>query len=196
MLTGASTIDESMVSGEPMPAEKREGNRVVGAPVNVTEHAGHAPGEEVGPNALLARSVTMVADAPWSRAPIQTLADVVAGYFVSAVIVVSGVPFIVWAWIGPDPKTAHALGNAVAVLVVAWRCAVGLARPRSIMVATEKGATMSVLFRNAEALELLRKLDLPVVARTGTLAEGRPKLVALTARARPTPVCRNCTLQR
>ncbi|MDE3217584.1 MAG: copper-translocating P-type ATPase, partial [Gemmatimonadota bacterium] len=178
VLEGASTIDESMVSGEPIPVEKHAGDRVVGATVNGTG-AVVMRAERVGSDTLLARIVAMVADAQRSRAPIQKLADVVASYFVPAVIAVSAITFIVWAWVGPDPKMAHALVNAVAVLIIACPCALGLATPMSIMVATGKGATMGVLFRNAEAIEVLRKVDTLVVDKTGTLTEGRPKLVAL-----------------
>lgn len=178
VLDGASTIDESMVSGEPIPAEKHLGDRVVGATVNGTGTLVMLA-ERVGSATLLARIVAMVADAQRSRAPIQKLADVVAGYFVPAVIAVSALTFIVWAWVGPDPKMAHALVNAVAVLIIACPCALGLATPMSIMVATGKGATMGVLFRNAEAIEILRKVDTLVVDKTGTLTEGRPKVVAL-----------------
>ncbi|MDE3152826.1 MAG: heavy metal translocating P-type ATPase [Gemmatimonadota bacterium] len=178
VVSGASTIDESMVSGEPIPAEKHAGDRVVGATVNGTGML-VMRAEKVGSDTLLARIVSMVADAQRSRAPIQKLADVVAGYFVPTVIAVAVLTFVVWSWIGPDPKMAHALVNAVAVLIIACPCALGLATPMSIMVATGKGATMGVLFRNAEAIEVLRKVDTLVVDKTGTLTEGRPKLVAL-----------------
>ncbi|MHB1864283.1 MAG: heavy metal translocating P-type ATPase [Gemmatimonadaceae bacterium] len=178
VIDGASTIDESMVSGEPIPVEKRAGDRVVGATLNGTGSL-VMRAEKVGADTLLARIVAMVADAQRSRAPIQKLADVVAGYFVPTVIVVSAITFVVWAWIGPDPKMAHALINAVAVLIIACPCALGLATPMSIMVAMGKGATMGVLFRNAEAIEVMRKVDTLVVDKTGTLTEGRPKVVTV-----------------
>ncbi|HVA58049.1 MAG TPA: heavy metal translocating P-type ATPase [Gemmatimonadaceae bacterium] len=178
VLDGSSTIDESMVSGEPIPVEKRSGDRVVGATINGTGSL-VMRAEKVGADTLLARIVAMVADAQRSRAPIQKLADIVASYFVPTVIVVSVITFVVWAWIGPDPKMAHALINAVAVLIIACPCALGLATPMSIMVATGKGATMGVLFRNAEAIEVMRKVDTLVVDKTGTLTEGRPKVVTV-----------------
>ncbi|MDE3151219.1 MAG: copper-translocating P-type ATPase [Gemmatimonadota bacterium] len=178
VLSGASTIDESMVSGEPIPAEKHEGDRVVGATINGTGML-VMRAEKVGADTLLARIVAMVADAQRSRAPIQKLADVVASWFVPTVIGVSIVTFAFWTWLGPDPKMAHALVNAVAVLIIACPCALGLATPMSIMVATGKGATMGVLFRNAEAIEVLRKVDTLVVDKTGTLTEGHPKLVSV-----------------
>ncbi|MEN9580110.1 MAG: SilP [Pseudomonadota bacterium] len=178
VLEGASAIDESMVTGEPIPAEKHENDRVVGATVNGTG-ALVMRAEKVGSETLLSRIVTMVADAQRSRAPIQKLADLVAGYFVPVVIGSSIVTFVVWSLVGPDPRMAHALINAVAVLIVACPCALGLATPMSIMVATGKGATMGVLFRNAEAIEVLRKVDTLVVDKTGTLTLGKPKLVSV-----------------
>jgi Cu+-exporting ATPase len=135
--------------------------------------------ERVGSETLLARIVTMVADAQRSRAPIQKLADLVAGYFVPAVIGTSMVTFVAWSLVGPEPRMAHALINAVAVLIVACPCALGLATPMSIMVATGRGATMGVLFRNAEAIEVMRRVDTLVVDKTGTLTEGKPKLLAV-----------------
>ncbi|OYV71865.1 MAG: copper-translocating P-type ATPase, partial [Deltaproteobacteria bacterium 21-66-5] len=180
VLEGRSTLDESMVSGEPIPVEKQAGDRVVGATINGTGSL-VMRAEKVGADTLLSRIVAMVADAQRSRAPIQKLADVVAGYFVPTVIGVSVITFIVWAWVGPDPKMAHALINAVAVLIIACPCALGLATPMSIMVATGKGATMGVLFRNAEAIEIMRKVDTLVVDKTGTLTEGKPKLVTMLA---------------
>lgn len=178
VLEGASAIDESMVSGEPIPVEKHANDRVVGATVNGTG-ALVMRAEKVGSETLLSRIVTMVAEAQRSRAPIQKLADLVAGYFVPIVIGSSIVTFVVWSLIGPDPRMAHALINAVAVLIVACPCALGLATPMSIMVATGKGATMGVLFRNAEAIEVMRKVDTLVVDKTGTLTEGKPKLVSV-----------------
>ena len=178
VLEGASAVDESMVTGEPMPAEKHEGEHVVGATVNGTG-ALVMRAEKVGSETLLSRIVTMVAEAQRSRAPIQKLADVVSGYFVPVVIGTSIVTFVVWSLVGPDPRMAYALINAIAVLIVACPCALGLATPMSIMVATGKGATMGVLFRNAEAIEVMRKVDTLVVDKTGTLTEGKPKLVSV-----------------
>ncbi|MEO7795845.1 MAG: heavy metal translocating P-type ATPase, partial [Thermoanaerobaculia bacterium] len=182
VLEGASSIDESMVSGEPIPVEKHPGDRVVGATVNGSG-ALIMRAEKVGSETLLARIVAMVAQAQRSRAPIQRLADVVAGWFVPVVIGISVLTFGVWALVGPEPRMAHALINAVAVLIIACPCALGLATPMSIMVATGKGASMGVLFRNAEAIETLRKVDTLVVDKTGTLTEGKPKLVTLTPSA-------------
>jgi Cu+-exporting ATPase len=178
VLEGHSNVDESMVSGEPIPVEKAPGSKVVGATLNGTGTF-VMRAEKVGADTLLARIVAMVAEAQRSRAPIQKLADVVASYFVPAVIAVAVVTFAVWALAGPDPRMAHALINAVAVLIIACPCALGLATPMSIMVATGKGATMGVLFRNAEAIETLRKVDTLVIDKTGTLTEGKPKLVSV-----------------
>ncbi len=178
VLEGASSVDESMVSGEPIPVEKHEGDRVVGSTVNGSGGL-LMRAEKVGADTLLARIVAMVAEAQRSRAPIQKLADVVAGYFVPAVVLVAIATFVVWSLIGPEPRMAHALINAVAVLIIACPCALGLATPISIMVATGKGATMGVLFKNAEAIEVLRKVDTLVVDKTGTLTEGKPKLVSV-----------------
>jgi Cu+-exporting ATPase len=179
VLEGASHIDESMVSGEPIPVEKYAGDRVVGATVNGTG-AFVMRAEKVGSDTLLARIVAMVSEAQRSRAPIQKLADVVSGYFVPIVILIAIVTFVVWALVGPEPRMAHALINAVAVLIIACPCALGLATPMSIMVATGKGASMGVLFRNAEAIEVLRQVNTLVVDKTGTLTEGKPKLVSVT----------------
>ncbi len=137
--------------------------------------------ERVGAETLLARIVAMVADAQRSRAPIQKLADIVAGYFVPAVVAVAVLTFLVWALVGPSPRMAHAILNAVAVLIIACPCALGLATPVSIMVAMGRGATMGVLFRNAEAIEVMRAVDTLVVDKTGTLTEGRPRLASLVA---------------
>ena len=178
VLEGKTSIDESMVTGEPIPVEKQPGDRVIGATINGTGSL-VMRAEKVGAETLLSRIVAMVAEAQRSRAPIQKLADVVAGYFVPAVIAIAVVTFVVWATVGPSPKLAHALINAVAVLIIACPCALGLATPMSIMVATGKGATIGVLFRNAEAIETLRKVDTLVVDKTGTLTEGRPKLVSV-----------------
>ncbi|MCB9581116.1 MAG: heavy metal translocating P-type ATPase [Polyangiaceae bacterium] len=180
VLEGKSSVDESMVSGEPIPAEKNEGDRVVGSTVNGTGSL-VMRAEKVGADTLLARIVTMVAEAQRSRAPIQKLADVVAGYFVPAVVLIAVVTFVVWAVVGPDPRMTHAIINAVAVLIIACPCALGLATPMSIMVATGKGASIGVLFKNAEAIEVMRQVDTLVVDKTGTLTEGKPKLVSVVA---------------
>ncbi|MBC7172045.1 MAG: heavy metal translocating P-type ATPase, partial [Polyangiaceae bacterium] len=178
VLHGTSYIDESMVTGEPMPTEKTPGANVVGSTVNGTG-ALVMRAEKVGSDTLLSRIVAMVADAQRSRAPIQRLADVVSGYFVPTVLVVSVLTFIVWALVGPEPRMVYALVNAVAVLIIACPCALGLATPMSIMVAMGKGASLGVLFRNAEAIEVLRTVDTLIVDKTGTLTEGRPKLTSV-----------------
>ncbi|MCR4308914.1 MAG: heavy metal translocating P-type ATPase [Deltaproteobacteria bacterium] len=178
VLEGTSAVDESMVSGEPIPVEKKPGDRVVGATVNGTGSF-VLKAERVGAETLLARIVQMVAEAQRSRAPIQKLADQVAGYFVPAVVSIAVATAVVWGFVGPEPRMAHALVNAVAVLIIACPCALGLATPMSIMVATGKGATAGVLFRNAEAIEILRKVDTLVIDKTGTLTEGKPKLVTV-----------------
>jgi Cu+-exporting ATPase len=180
VVEGASAIDESMVSGEPIPVEKGPGDRVVGATVNGTGGL-VMRAERVGSETLLARIVAMVAEAQRSRAPIQKLADRVSGWFVLAVLAIAAVTFALWATIGPEPRLAHALVNAVAVLIIACPCALGLATPMSIMVASGRGASMGVLFRNAEAIEQLRRVDTLVVDKTGTLTEGRPKVVEIVA---------------
>ena len=182
VLEGASSLDESMITGEPMPVEKHAGDRVVGATLNGTG-ALVMRAEKVGRDTLLARIVAMVADAQRSRAPIQRLTDTVAGYFVPAVILVAVLTFAAWSLWGPEPRFAYALVNAVAVLIIACPCALGLATPMSIMVATGRGATVGVLFRNAEAIEVLRSVDTLVLDKTGTLTEGRPKLVAVESSA-------------
>ncbi|KAB2967952.1 MAG: heavy metal translocating P-type ATPase [Thermoanaerobaculia bacterium] len=180
VVEGTSSIDESMVSGEPIPVEKAAGDRVVGATVNGT--GGFVMrAEKVGSETLLARIVAMVAEAQRSRAPIQRLADRVSAWFVLAVIAIAAVTFALWATIGPEPRLAHALVNAVAVLIIACPCALGLATPMSIMVASGRGASMGVLFRNAEAIEHLRQVDTLVVDKTGTLTEGRPRLAEVQA---------------
>ena len=175
---GTSSLDESMVTGEPIPVEKGPGDRVIGATVNGTGGL-VMRAERVGSETLLAQIVRMVAEAQRSRAPIQKLADVVAGYFVPAVVGIAVVTFVVWGLFGPEPRMAHGLINAVAVLIIACPCALGLATPMSIMVATGKGATAGVLFKNAEAIEVMRKVDTLVVDKTGTLTEGKPKLVSV-----------------
>jgi len=178
VLEGSSSIDESMVSGEPIPVEKAPGDRVVGATVN---GAGGfvMRAEKVGSETLLSRIVAMVAAAQRSRAPIQKLADQISGWFVLVVLGIAALTFAAWGMIGPEPRMAHALVNAVAVLIIACPCALGLATPMSIMVATGKAASMGVLFRNAESIELLRKIDTLVVDKTGTLTEGKPRLVTV-----------------
>jgi Cu+-exporting ATPase len=177
---GASAVDESMVSGEPLPVEKRAGDRVVGATVNGSGTL-VLRAEAVGAETVLARIVAMVASAQRSRAPIQRLADVVAGYFVPAVVLAAAVTFVVWASVGPDPRFANALINAVAVLIIACPCALGLATPMSILVASGRGASMGVLFRNAEAIEVLHGVDTIVVDKTGTLTLGKPRVVEVQA---------------
>ena len=177
-IEGSSFVDESMVTGEPVPAEKGPGDRVIGGTVNGTG-AFIMQAERVGAETLLAQIVKMVAEAQRSRAPIQRLADRVSAYFVPAVILTAIVTFIVWALVGPEPRMAYALINAVAVLIIACPCALGLATPMSIMVATGKGAQAGVLFKNAEAIEVLREVNTLVVDKTGTLTEGKPKLVTL-----------------
>ena len=180
VVEGASAIDESMVSGEPVPVEKGPGDKVVGATVNGTGSL-VMRAERVGSETLLARIVAMVAEAQRSRAPIQRLADRVSAWFVLAVLAIAAVTFALWATIGPEPRLAHALVNAVAVLIIACPCALGLATPMSIMVASGRGAAMGVLFRNAEAIEQLREVDTLVVDKTGTLTDGRPRLAEVRA---------------
>jgi Cu+-exporting ATPase len=178
VLDGASSVDESMISGEAIPVEKQAGARLTGATVNGTGSL-IMRAERVGSGTLLAQIVRMVAEAQRSRAPIQKFADVVAGYFVPIVIAIAAVTFAVWALVGPQPRMANALVNAVAVLIIACPCALGLATPMSIMVAMGKGAASGILFRNAEAIEVLRKVDTLVVDKTGTLTEGKPKLMSV-----------------
>ena len=178
VVEGASSVDESMVTGEPIPVEKRPGDRVVGATVNATGTF-VMKAERVGADTLLSQIVRMVAEAQRSRAPIQKLADLAAAYFVPAVVIIAVVTFVVWSLTGPEPRMAYALINAVAVLIIACPCALGLATPMSIMVAMGKGAQAGVLFKNAEAIEVLRAVDTLVVDKTGTLTEGKPKLVTV-----------------
>lgn len=180
VLEGASAVDESMITGEPMPVTKGEGDAVTGATLNGTGTL-LIRAERVGSETLLARIVQMVSDAQRSRAPIQGIADVVASWFVPAVIASAVAAFGVWAVVGPEPRLAHALLAAVAVLIIACPCALGLATPMSIMVATGRGASAGVLFRDAEAIEVLRDVDTVVVDKTGTLTEGRPRLVRVVA---------------
>lgn len=177
VLEGSSAVDESMITGESIPVEKTAGSRVTGGTVNGTG-AFVMKAERVGADTLLARIVKMVNEAQRSRAPIQRLADVVASWFVPAVIAVAVITFIVWSIWGPEPRLAYAMVNAIAVLIIACPCALGLATPMSVMVATGRGASAGVLIRNAEALEKLAQVDTLVVDKTGTLTEGRPKLVS------------------
>ncbi|HJT71311.1 MAG TPA: heavy metal translocating P-type ATPase [Terriglobales bacterium] len=179
VVEGATAVDESMISGEPLPVEKTPGSKVTGATVNGTG-ALLIRAERVGADTVLAQIVRMVGDAQRTRAPIQRLADVVAGWFVPLVIVVALISFAVWALYGPEPRLAHALVNAVAVLIIACPCALGLATPMSIMVGTGRGAVAGVLIRNAEAIETLEKVATVVVDKTGTLTEGKPQLVSVT----------------
>ena len=180
VLEGSSAVDESMITGEPIPVEKFANDPVVGGTVNGTGSF-VMRAERVGSETLLAQIVQMVAEAQRSRAPIQRLADVVSSYFVPAVVIIAVLTFIVWSIWGPEPRMAHGLVNAVAVLIIACPCALGLATPMSIMVATGKAAHNGILFRNAEAIEVMRKVDTLVVDKTGTLTEGKPKLVSVVA---------------
>jgi Cu+-exporting ATPase len=180
VLEGSSSVDESMISGEPIPVEKRAKDKLIGATVNGTG-AIIMEAQKVGAETVLSQIVKMVAEAQRSRAPIQKLADVVSGYFVPAVIAVALISFVIWYFVGPEPRLAHSLIAAVSVLIIACPCALGLATPMSIMVATGKGATMGVLFKNAEAIETLRKVTTLVIDKTGTLTEGKPKLVEVVA---------------
>jgi Cu+-exporting ATPase len=178
VLEGHSTVDESMITGEPLPVEKMEGARVTGGTINSTGSF-VMRAEKVGRDTVLAQIVKMVSEAQRSRAPIQRLADVVASYFVPAVLFCAAITFGVWAFAGPQPRMAHAIVNAVAVLIIACPCALGLATPMSIMVGTGRGAHAGVLIKNAEALEILEKVDTLVVDKTGTLTEGKPRVTAI-----------------
>lgn len=177
---GHSAVDESMVTGEPIPVEKQQGERLIGATVNGTGSL-RMQAQRVGADTLLAQIVRMVSEAQRSRAPIQRMADVVASYFVPAVVGVAVVTLIVWGFWGPEPRLAHAIINAVSVLIIACPCALGLATPMSIMVGTGRGATAGVLIKNAEALEVMEQVDTLVVDKTGTLTEGRPRLTTVFA---------------
>ncbi len=179
---GTTTIDESMVSGEPIPVEKTPGATITGGTVNGTGSF-VMEARRVGSETLLAQIVRMVSEAQQSRAPIQRLADTVSAWFVPIVIAVAAVTFIVWSQYGPEPRLSHALVNAVAVLIIACPCALGLATPMSIMVGTGRGAEAGVLIRNAEALEVFEKITTLVVDKTGTLTEGKPQLVTVESRA-------------
>jgi Cu+-exporting ATPase len=175
---GSSTIDESMITGEAMPVIKSAGDKVTGATLNQT--GGFVMiAEQVGSETLLSKIVHMVAEAQRSRAPIQKLADITAGYFVPAVIIISIITAIVWGLFGPEPAIAFAVINAVAVLIIACPCALGLATPMSIMVGTGRGASMGILIKNAESLELMEQIDVLIVDKTGTLTLGKPKLTSV-----------------
>jgi Cu+-exporting ATPase len=178
VLEGSSSVDESMLSGEPIPVEKQPGDAVTGATVNGNGSL-IVRAQKVGADTVLSQIVRMVSEAQRSRAPIQKLADIAAGYFVPVVAGIAVLTFATWAVAGPAPRMAHALVNAIAVLIIACPCALGLATPMSIMVATGKGATMGVLFRNAEAIEILRKVDTVVVDKTGTLTKGKPEVAGM-----------------
>ena len=178
LLDGKTSVDESMISGEPMPLEKNAGDKVTGGTLNTTGSF-LMQAEHVGSETVLARIVKMVADAQRSRAPIQALADKVAGYFVPTVLTCAALTFILWAWAGPEPRLAHAIVNAVAVLIIACPCALGLATPMSVMVGIGRGAQAGVLIRNAEAMEVMERVTTLVVDKTGTLTEGKPRLTQI-----------------
>jgi len=180
VLEGRSAVDESMITGEPVPAEKNPGDKVTGATVNTTGSF-VMRAERVGSDTLLAQIVAMVAEAQRSRAPIQKLVDIISAWFVPSVVVIAVVTFVAWSILGPAPAMGFALVNAVAVLIIACPCALGLATPMSIMVGTGRGARAGVLVKNAEALELMEKIDTLVCDKTGTLTEGKPRLVGVTA---------------
>jgi P-type Cu+ transporter len=180
VIEGGSSVDESMITGESVPVEKIEGARVIGATVN-TSGSFIMRAERVGSETLLAQIVAMVSQAQRSRAPIQRLADKVAGWFVPAVIALSVLTFVAWAVFGPEPRFAHAVVNAVAVLIIACPCALGLATPMAIMVGTGRGAHAGVLIKNAEALETLEKVDTLVIDKTGTLTEGKPRVTSFSS---------------
>ena len=178
VLEGSSSVDESMITGEPIPAEKVRASKVVGGTVNGTGSL-IIQAERVGSETLLSQIVHMVGEAQRSRAPIQRLADTVSGYFVPIVVLCAVITFIVWGFFGPAPRMAYAIVNAVAVLIIACPCALGLATPMSIMVGVGRGATTGVLIKNAEALEFFEKVDTLIFDKTGTLTEGKPKLVSV-----------------
>src|SRR6516164_546557 len=179
VLEGRSAVDESMITGEPVPAEKNPGDKVTGATVNTTGSF-LMRAERVGSDTLLAQIVAMVAEAQRSRAPIQRLVDTISAWFVPSVVVIATATFVAWSILGPAPAMGFALVNAVAVLIIACPCALGLATPMSIMVGTGRGAGAGVLVKNAEALELMEKIDTLVVDKTGTLTEGKPRLVGVS----------------
>jgi Cu+-exporting ATPase len=178
LLNGKTSVDESMISGEPIPVEKNAGDKLTGGTLNTTGSF-LMQAEHVGSETVLARIVKMVADAQRSRAPIQALADKVSGYFVPAVLACAVLTFIIWALAGPEPRFAHAIVNAVAVLIIACPCALGLATPMSVMVGIGRGAQAGVLIRNAEAMEVMEKVTTVVVDKTGTLTEGKPRLTQI-----------------
>jgi len=182
VIEGQSSLDESMITGEPIPVEKTPGSKVVGGTVNGTGGL-LVRAERVGGDTLLSQIVRMVGEAQRSRAPIEKLVNKVSLFFVPAVLGTAILTFVGWATWGSEPRLAHALVNAVAVLIIACPCALGLATPMAIMVGTGRGATAGVLFRDAEALETLRNADTLVVDKTGTLTEGKPKLVVVEALA-------------
>ena len=180
VVEGRGVVDESMVSGEPLPVEKEAGDRLIGA--TVSKSGGILMrAEKVGSDTLLARIVAMVAEAQRSRAPIQKLADQVSAYFVVAVLAIAAIAFVAWLAVGPEPRLPHALASAIGVLIIACPCALGLATPMSILVATGRGAAIGVLFRDAETIENLRRVDTLVFDKTGTLTEGKPKLTDVVA---------------
>lgn len=178
VVDGESNVDESMITGESIPVAKSAGEKLIGATVNGTGSL-LMRAKKVGSDTLLAQIIKMVAEAQRSRAPIQKTADMVAGYFVPAVVVIAAVSFMIWWLVGPEPSLAYAVINAVAVLIIACPCALGLATPISIMVGTGRGAMAGILIKNAEVLEVMEKVDTVVVDKTGTLTEGKPKLVAV-----------------
>lgn len=178
VIEGSSSVDESMVTGEPIPVEKQNESRVIGATINGTGSL-LIRTERVGSKTLLAQIVQMVADAQRSRAPIQKLVDKISAYFVPAVIIVAVIAFITWLFLGPEPRFSHAVINAVSVLIIACPCAIGLATPMAIMVGVGRGATLGVLIKNAEALETLQKVNTLVLDKTGTLTLGKPKLIEI-----------------
>ena len=180
IVEGSSSIDESMLTGEPISVEKKKGDNVIGATINGTGMF-IMEAKKIGEDTLLAQIVKLVGEAQRSRAPVQRLVDVVAAYFVQIVIIIAVATFIIWSIFGPDPKLSYALINAISVLIIACPCALGLATPMSIMVATGRGASSGILFKNAEAIETMKKVDTLVVDKTGTLTEGKPKLVEILA---------------
>jgi len=180
VVDGSSSVDESMITGESIPVSKESPDQVIGATVNGSGSF-ILKAEKVGSDTLLSQIVNMVSEAQRSRAPIQKIADIAASYFVPAVILIAVITFVIWAFVGPPPRLVHALINAVAVLIIACPCALGLATPMSIMVASGKGATAGVLFKNAEAIEVLQKVDTLVIDKTGTLTAGKPTLVRVEA---------------
>mgnify|MGYP000893440506 FL=1 len=180
LVEGQSSVDESMITGEPIPVEKNKNDHVTGGTINATGSF-LMKAEKVGSDTLLAQIVKMVSEAQRSRAPIQKMADIVAGYFVPAVILISIITFFIWYFVGPEPRLTYALVNSIAVLIIACPCALGLATPMSIMVGTGKGASNGILIKNAEALEVLAKVNTIVVDKTGTLTEGKPSLVSMKA---------------